>query len=282
MGRTVTLTARVRDTAGNTTTSLRTLSVPTLVGVDAPTGAEWNTAMGAFPGVGYWRDFGVDGNDTDTLPELPSMTAGKFATAPAWSIPHLSWKDDVEQLGGWLDGLNRPIYLTWYHEPMGDVTPANYRTTAARVTQILAAHPKRRLVLGHGPIVTRYWLDEGGGNPADWAYPGMTHYGVDCYQDTPTAGSYWQVAKMFGVAFGKIRATYPGVRLWVPEYGITRLNSDSSGTGRAQTIRDQITWLKQQPDVDGVAYFHNQAQFAKYALTDAPSQQAWRDVMAGQ
>ena len=282
MGRTVTLTARVRDTAGNVTTSSRTLSVPTLVGVDAPTGAEWTTAMGTFPGVGYWRDFGVDGPDADSLPELPSMAAGKFSTAPAWSIPHLSWKDDVEQLAGWLDGLNRPIYLTWYHEPMGDVTPANYRATAVRVTQILAAHPKRRLVLGHGPIVTRYWLDEGGGNPADWAYPGMTHYGVDCYQDTPAAGSYWQVAKMFGVAFGKVRAAFPGVRLWVPEYGITKLSSDSSGAGRAQAIRDQITWLKGQPDVDGVAYFHNQRDFAKYALTDGPSQQAWRDVMAGQ
>ncbi|WP_240322240.1 glycosyl hydrolase [Micromonospora aurantiaca] len=278
MGRTVTLTARVRDTAGNVTTSTRTLSVPTLVGVDAPTGTEWTTAMSTFPGVGYWRDFGVDGSDTDTLPELPNMTVGKFATAPAWSIPHLSWKDDVEQLGGWLDGLNRPIYLTWYHEPMGDVTPATYRTTAARVTQFLANHPKRKLVLGHGPIVTRYWLDEGGGNPADWAYPGMTHYGIDCYQDTPTAASYWQVSKMFGVAFGKVRAAYPGIRLWVPEYGITRLTSDTTGAGRAQAIRDQTTWLKQQPDVDGVAYFHNQAQFLKFALTDVPSQQAWRDM----
>ncbi|MFG1659097.1 glycosyl hydrolase [Micromonospora chersina] len=280
MGRTVTLTARVRDAAGHVTTSSGTVAVPTLVGVDAPTGPEWTTAMGTFPGVGYWREFGSDGSDTDSLPELPNMAAGKFLTAPASSIPHVSWKDDVEQLSGWLDGLTRSIYLTWYHEPMGDVAPATYRATAVRVSQILAAHPKRKFVLGHGPIVTRYWLDEGGGNPADWAYPGMTHYGVDAYQDTPTASSYWAVAKMFGVAFGKIRSAYPTVRLWVPEYGITKLTSDGTGAGRAQAIRDQITWLKGQPDVDGVAYFHNQAQFAKYALTDTPSQQAWRDMQA--
>ncbi|MEU4367568.1 glycosyl hydrolase [Micromonospora chersina] len=280
MGRTVTLTARVRDAAGHVTTTSGTVAVPTLVGVDAPTGGEWTTAMTTFPGVGYWREFGSDGPDADALPELPSLNAGKFLTAPASSIPHVSWKDDVEQLSSWLDGVNRSIYLTWYHEPMGDVTPATYRATAVRVSQIVAAHRNRRYVLGHGPIVTRWWLDEGGGNPADWAYPGMSHYGVDAYQDTPAASSYWAVAKMFGVAFAKIRTAYPGVRLWVPEYGITKLTADSAGTGRAQAIREQITWLKGQPDVDGVAYFHNQAQFAKYALTDAPGQQAWRDMQA--
>ena len=280
MGRTVTLTARVRDAAGHVTTTSGTVAVPTLVGIDAPTGSEWNAAMTTFPGARYWRDFGSDGPDADTLPELPNMGAGKFLTAPAGSVPHVSWKDDVEQLGGWLDGVNRSIYLTWYHEPMGDVTPTTYRATGARVSQIVAAHRNRRFVLGHGPVVTRYWLDEGGGNPADWMYPGATHIGVDCYQDTPTASSYWAVSRMFGVAFGKIRTAFPGIRLWVPEYGITKLSTDSTGTGRAQAIRSQITWLKGQPDVDGVAYFHNQAQFAKFALTDAPSQQAWRDMQA--
>lgn len=281
MGRTVTLTGRVRDAAGHTATATTTVAVPLLVGMDAPNGPEFRTAVSQYPGMRYSRDFGVDFGDADSLPELTAHGTAKLADMPAGCIPHVSWKDDVEQLTSWLDGLNQRTYLTWYHEPMGDVTPATYRSTGARLSQILAAHPKRTLILGHGPIVTRYWLDEGGGAVTDWGYTGMTHYGIDCYQDTPSAASYWAVSKMFGVAFGKVRAAFPGVRLWVPEYGITRLNTDTTGAGRAQAVRDQVTWLKGQPDVDAVAYFNNMAQFPKYALTvGTPESQAWKDMQA--
>ncbi|MEU0078584.1 glycosyl hydrolase [Micromonospora tulbaghiae] len=273
MGRTVTLTARVRDRAGHTAVRTTQLTVPLLVGVDSPVGAEWTNTLAQYPGIVYTRDFG-SGSPTN----LTAFGAGKFAALPPNAIMHCSWKGNVEQLSTWMNTLNQRIYLTWYHEPMGDVDPASYRATATRMAQIIAAHPRRKWVLGHGPIVTRYWLDERAGNPADWAYPGMTHYGIDCYQDTPTASSYWPASRMFGVTFDKVRAAYPGIRLWVPEYGITRLNSDTSGAGRAAAIRDHLAWLRGQQDVDAVAYFHNQAQFAKFALTDTPSQQAWRDM----
>ncbi|RZU74500.1 activator of Hsp90 ATPase-like protein [Micromonospora kangleipakensis] len=48
----------------------------------------------------------------------------------------------------------------------------------------------------------------------------MTHYGVDCCsRDTST---YWTAFRMFGLAFGKVRAAYPGIRLLVPENGLSR------------------------------------------------------------
>jgi hypothetical protein len=281
MTRTVTLTATARDAAGHAAVSTTRLTVRTLVGMDAPNGQPYRDCVTQYPNLRYTREFGKDGPDTDSLPELPAMNATKFIDSPADAVLHVSWKDDVEQLASWLDGLTRPIYLSWFHEPMGDVTPATYRATAARVPQIIAAHPKRRMVLGNGPIVTRYWLDEGGGSPTDWGYPGMTHYGVDAYQDQPTAAAYWAPAKMFGVAFGKIRSAYPGIRLWVPEYGITRLNTDTTGAGRAQAIRDQVGWLKTQTDVDAVAYYNNAADFPKYAIDPTgPEGQAWRDMQA--
>ncbi|MFI5833226.1 hypothetical protein ACIA5A_06065 [Micromonospora sp. NPDC051300] len=272
MGRTVTLTGRVRDAAGHTTTRTATIAVPTLAGMDAPLGAEWTAAVANYPGVVYTRDFGAG---SPTLLTTPG--AGKWAALPANAIMHCSWKGDVEYLATWLNSIDRRVYLTWYHEPMGDVVPATYRATAARVTQILANHPRRRWVLGHGPIVTRYWLDEGGGNPADWAYPGMTHYGIDCYSQDKTA--YWPASRMFGVAFGKVRAAYPGIRLWVPEYGLVRATADTSGQGRAQAIRDHAAFIRAQADVDGWAYFNNNAQFPQFAFASgSPEGQAWRDT----
>ncbi|WP_053065547.1 hypothetical protein [Micromonospora sp. RV43] len=243
------------------------------VGMSTAPGKPTEKMLGTYPRVRYMRDFGTDGADADRLPELPAHGAGKMA-APADCIVHVSWKDDVEQLTGWLNGLTRPVYLTWYHEPMGDVPPATYRTKAARVSQIVASHRNRRLVLGHGPIVTRYWLDEGRGNPTDWWYPGATHYGIDCYSRDTAA--YWGPDRMFGVAFGKVRKALPKARLLVPEYGLVRTTTDITGAGRAKAIREHIAWLRQQPDVDAVAYWNN---WPEYEISSHELEaQAWRDA----
>ncbi|SBT39074.1 glycoside hydrolase family 26 protein [Micromonospora narathiwatensis] len=272
---TITLTATVRDSAGRTATAATTVTVPLLVGMSTEKGAPTQQIVANYPNIRYMRDYGVD-TDGDKLPELPPLNAGKFVDAPS-AVMHVSWKDNVEQLSTWLNGLTRPVYLTWYHEPMGDVAPATYRTTAARVSQIVAAHPNRKWVLGHGPIVTRYWLDEGKGNPTDWGYPGMTHYGVDCYsRDT---ASYWPASRIFGTAFNKVRAAYPTIRLLVPEYGLVRTTADTTGTGRAQAMRDHVTWLRQQPYVDAIAYWNNWAEFQ--LGYPSPEATAWRDLQAG-
>ncbi|MEU8262518.1 hypothetical protein AB0C02_18030 [Micromonospora sp. NPDC048999] len=250
-------------------------TVPLLVGMSAAKGAPTRQIVADYPNIRYMRDYGTDTNGNG-LPDLSPLNAGKFVDAPS-AVMHVSWKDTVEELGTWLNGLNRPVYLTWYHEPMGVVAPATYRATAARITQIVTAHPNRKWVLGHGPIVTRYWLVEGKGNPTDWGYPGMTHYGVDTYsQDT---GSYWPASRMFGTAFGKVRAAYPGVRLLVPEYGLVRTTADTTGTGRAQAMTDHVTWLRQQPGVDGVAYWNNWAQYQ--LAFPSPEATAWRNLQAG-
>ncbi len=251
------------------------MAAPVMVGMSAPAGAPTRQIVAEYPHIRYMRDYGADTNG-NKLPDLPRLNAGKFVDAPS-AVMHVSWKDSVEELGAWLTGLNRPVYLTWYHEPMGDVPPATYRATASRVSQIVAAHPNRKWVLGHGPIVTRYWLVEGRGNPTDWGYPGMTHYGVDSYsQDT---GSYWPASRMFGTAFGKVRAAYPGIRLLVPEYGLVRTTADTTGTGRARAMTDHVTWLRQQPGVDAVAYWNNWPQ---YRLADpSPEATAWRNLQAG-
>lgn len=282
MSRVITLTGKVTDKAGNVTTKSTNLTVPTQIGVDAPVGQPNRDAIALWSNnFKYTRDFGKDTADADTLPELTPLGTGKFADLPAGAIMHVSWKDDVEELSTWLNGLNQYVYLTWYHEPMGDVVPATYRATAVRIPQIVNAHPKKNFVLGNGPIVTRYWLDEGGGNPTDWGYTGMTFYGVDCYQSTPTASAYFDNTKMFATVFNKVQAAYPGIKLMVPEYGVQRINSDTDGSGRAAAIRTHGTYLKNRPDVLAVAYYNNEAQFPQYAISPYPLEtQAWKDVMA--
>lgn len=228
----------------------------------------------------YMRNFGSDGGDADTLPELGNKFTGKWFDAPN-VIMHTSWKDDVSELATWLDDLDRPIYLSWYHEPHGDIAPATFVANCEAMVAIIDAHPNKALVLGNGPIVTRYHLDEGGGDPTTWGYDGMTFYGVDCYSQD--ANNYWTPQQMFVPVFSKIRAAYPGLPLMVPEYGIIRINSDTTGNGRASTIKQHIRWLRTQPDVLAVAYFNSPGSIPGAVFgVNTPEGQAWKELMAEQ
>lgn len=249
-----------------------------LFGLMAPVGAQWQRAAAEYPGIAYTREFGKDA-DGDKLPDLaPIGAAGtKWPYMPAGATAHVSWKDDVHQLPRWLDALDRPVLLTWYHEPMGDVTPTAYRATAARVTDYVASHVNGRFVMGHGPIITRYWMEEGKGNPADWAYPGMTHFGVDCYSQDRAA--YWPAERMFA-CLDRVAALFPEVRLLVPELGIVQTTTDKSDEGRAATLREYAQHLRRRGDVDAVGYFHSDA-YPQYKLSGA-SADAWRWVLAHQ
>jgi len=260
------------DQSGLTTARLD-VSRRMLVGATAYPGKPTSDMLAAFPQVRYMRDFGRDGGDADRLPELPAHDRGKMAAAAPDCVVHVSWKDDVDQLSDWLDGLVRPVYLTWWHEPMDDMGSADYRATAARMARIIAAHPRRHLVLGNGPIVSRWWLEHGG-DPADWWYEGATYYGVDCYNDHPRR--YRTAVDMFGVAARAGRQF--GVPWMVPEYGIERIESDPTGEGRARVMRDHMAWLREQPDCLAVGWWDHGGDL----ITGVePEQTAWRDALAG-
>jgi hypothetical protein len=271
-----TVTARVTDSGGRTASAsvAYTVGSPLLLGATAPP-AETAASLAAFPAIRYMRDFGDDGPDADALPELPAHNSLKM-TVPSTVTVHVGWKDDVEELSTWMNGLTRPILLTWYHEPMGNISPTAYKATATRMVQIISGHPKRSLILGNGPVATRYWLDEGAGNPDDWAYPGMSFYGVDCYNGWNDR--YRTAAQMFGVVFGKLRAKYPGIKLVIPEYAAERATTDPSGQGRAQMMRDHVAYLRAQPDVLACAWWNKGGD----KITGLePEQSTWRQLLQG-
>lgn len=217
---------------------------PFRLGMEGPNGQPTRDIVAQYA-PRYMRDFGAKING-ESLPSLTDHGTGKLADMPLTCIPHVSWKTDVMRLGPWLDGLTRPVYLTWYHEPMGDVSPATYRNTASKITTILAGHPNAHLVLGHGPIITRYWLDEGKGDPMDWWYPGANIYGIDWYEPNTS----YKGAPALRAALDKVRTALPGVRVLVPEYGLF------PGAGRADAIERDVQWFRAE-GIEAVAYWNS-------------------------
>lgn len=267
----VDVTVTVRDATGNTTTRTVAVVQRPRFGVNCSAG-EFAQTLVDFPGIRYHRDFGADGPDSDTLTEPPSHSSTKQTLAPASCVMHVSWKDDPNLLDAWLSAAppERRYWLTWHHEPMGDVAPATYRASAVRFSEILATHPRRQQVLGHGPIVTRYWLDNAGGNPADWWYPGATLYGGDCY----TGGAaYLTPEEMFGGTAQAARDR--GVPWMVPEWGGERIPSDPTGAGRAAWIRDCADYLREQPDCLAAGWWN----FTAWKISTDPERAVYRQIL---
>lgn len=262
-----------RHTEVSCEVELRPAQARLLLGWDSSPG-DFAAALAALGSPGYHRDFGVDGPDEDPHTEPPAHGSTKQRTAPADCVLHVGWKDDVGLIGPWLAAAppERRYWLTWWHEPMGDMTPAAYRASAGELAELLADHPRRHQVLGHGPVVTRYWLDQAGGDPADWWYPGATMYGTDCY----TGGArYRPPAEMFGSAARAARER--GVPWLVPEWGSERVSGDTTGAGRAAWIRDCVAWLREQRDCLAVAWWH----VGGCRLDRDPERAVFRELLAG-
>lgn len=269
-----------------------------LVGMDS---LPENTAsdFAAFPGVMYHRDFGLDnryGTDADTLPEFTPYGYGlRWQNLPQGAVMHVSAKDDVELFNNFLDSIPdtppayfKGVYASPWHEPHDDVrngtiTAADIRAWGARMTQIKNTHPKGKWVLGVGPILTRYDFDEAPvrAQPGDYGWSGMDFYGVDCYWSASNGG-YPTNTQMFETCFNKILAVYPGIKFMVPEYGMVKQSSDSTGSARATAINNHIAYLRSRGDVLGIAYFNEVGSIPGVPLDDTPSADAWRAALASQ
>lgn len=269
----------------------------TLLGMDAPLGAEWDAAVVDYPGIRYTRDFGKDtAADTDSLTEPTPYGQGKWLKLPANAVMHLSWKDmDTGLTTRLLDSFPATlppsfpgIVLSPFHEPADDVrkgtlTAAAVRAQGAQIATEVAAHPMGWIVKGIGPVLQRYDLDEMATDPTLYGFTGMTHYFVDSYMSPTTVGSYWGTAKMFDVPFSRIRAAYPGIRIGIAEYGLSKQTNDTSGQARATAIRSHVTYVKSLGYVDWMAYFNAPGSIPAVPFTkDSPEGLAYKDLLATQ
>ncbi|WP_422744341.1 hypothetical protein ACN27B_08690 [Micromonospora sp. WMMD754] len=266
--RPVTLTARVRDAAGHVTATTTSLTVgrPALLGWCPPdsTTTDLTAMLGAFPNPKVVRLYtGIGGG-------LASWSSGPLSMVPATSVCWYSFKDWVassspQKIRDWLSA--RPIarrgvvdVVTLDHEPeqqdSGDPTPAQFRQEWAEFTAALAGHPRRsevRLV----PVFTEYYARRTASWWSDFgqvaALAGVNGVGFDIY-DTGYS-TYRSVMERNEFALATARRAEVRKPLLIAEWGIARKTGDD-GSGAAKAMRDNMAYLRSQPDVDLVSWFY--------------------------
>ncbi|WP_405094979.1 hypothetical protein [Micromonospora sp. NBC_01412] len=271
--RTVALTARVADAAGNTTT------VSTAVRVEAPTALGWTppessvaaiqAMLARYPRPRMVRLYSGPGVGLESW-------SGLLAQVPVDCALHYSFKDwaagtSAAAVRDWLSA--RPAsrrrvvdLVTLDHEPEqqsgGDPAPAAFRQQWQELVGALAGHPRRREVW-LVPVFTEYaarrqaswWADFG----VVAGYPGVDAVGFDIY-DTGYERYRTPVERN---EFALAQARRAGRPLVVPEWGIRRKPTlddgtpyDPDGAVCAQAMRDNMAHLRAQPDVPYVEWFY--------------------------
>lgn len=254
-----------------------------LVGLNAQS-TDYPSHFSAFPKTALCRVFGGVGSG------IPPWSGDKLSVLPMSIIPHVSfkdWQDDCAAVKRWLDQMPpssvlRQVWLTYQHEPEGDMTPQEYRRRWAVLAAAVAAHPNAaRVILV--PIQTLQWTvntaaDKGQGDPFTW-WAGVGHAaGMDCYVDS-WASAYPDPARFIAPAVRL--AAGVGRPLVVPELGVIRLKGDESGVRRAAWIRAVCQALR-LAGCEAVSWWCAPgANDRDFHLSDAPSAQAWADVTVG-
>lgn len=181
------------------------------------------------PGAAYTRIYNPPGHGLNA-----SLTA-----VPAQVIPHVSFKDipTATMVNGFLGKLTRPIYLTFNHEPEGDLTRAAYQSAWHTLAALVGAHPNGHLVT-LVEVFTLYAQVHGKTGPdkldtrAEDMWTGVALIvGVDCYQET-SATEYLPLRTMAARAFEIAKNL--DVPLMFPEFGRQPITGDTGhGAGKA-------------------------------------------------
>lgn len=208
-----------------------------------------------FPGTKYIRIFRQAGQGLPTWAQLEPI--------PGDVTVHLSVKDRGLPIGDWLSSRparwTAPLLFTLDHEPEqqdgGDPTPAEYVDEWAELCDSLADHPRREQIV-LTPTFTRYAAEVGSDRDAWYQDFGrVVELAVDAVAfDVYNSGSTYQTsAQMFAWAVGF--ATQHGLPLYIAEWGRERKGGDD-GTVCAQRMRDDVAYLRRQPQAFGIAWFY--------------------------
>ena len=178
---------------------------------------------------------------------------------------------------------DRPVWWTYYHEPENDIqrgafNAADYRAAWKHVVAIADANAPKNL---KATLVLMDWS----ANPKsgrDWRdyYAGTTYidaFGWDSYNShggNPTR--YWDPAENFGLTVQVSKAA--GKPFGFSEWGSTLVPGDS-GSGRAAWMKACARYFE-SVGAEFVAWFDTPVK-NEYRLFDKPSQNALRDIMAG-
>ncbi|MFI7072036.1 hypothetical protein [Micromonospora sediminicola] len=275
MPRTVTLTGRVRDRAGNVATKTVTITVaaPMTVGRCPKNSnvADLGAMLQTQPNPKAVRLY------TDVGGGIAQWGAGILPMVPGAADLHYSWKDwgtaaaNIAKLREHM--TNRPAgrtgreYRTFRHEPeqgtaAGDLPPATWRQYWGEILAGIADHP-RRGEFRFGPVFTEDYVRR---NEALWrsnfasvlTLPGVDFAGWDVYD---TGYERYRGAVGRNAILLRLSREF-GLPVVIGEWGIKRKLTldngaayDADGSLCAQEMRDNVAYLRQQADVESVMWF---------------------------
>lgn len=220
-----------------------------------------------YPRLAYTRLFGSLGKG------IPSV-----ASLPKGVTPHVSFKDQptATLVQPWLDALDRPAYLTWHHEPEGDMTPDAYRAGWAALAALTRSHPNVVLV----EVFTLY-AQTHGKTPWDQLWSGQAQaIAFDCYNTVVAKTGYPDPAPFFHPLTDA--AASLGVAFLVPELGTRLALDDTAGYGAATWYQDCAAYLRRQRVCRAVAVWDQMgANSVDWTLSGKPLA-AWQQVVASQ
>ncbi len=264
------------------------------IGVNAsPT--ELPAALADFPGLASCRVFGPPGSGIPSWTRNTAMAALRKAHVTAW-VSFKDWTADdtaTAAITAWLDAMPADVaevWLTYHHEPEGDLASYEYRRRWNVLAKVVRAHRNAgrvRLVPIHTLYPSRFKI--GDKYNTDWTkwigawqqwvpLDGKGRYvgdfmGWDCYQRVDATG-YEDPDTFLRVPVGAAYIT--GVPLAVPELGALRTPTDIGGDGRAAWIDACLNHLRLHQAV-AVNWWHGTGTGGHdYRLSDTASRAAWR------
>ena len=217
----------------------------------------------------------------------------------AW-VSFKDWTTDAvasAAVNTWLEAIAPDVpevWLTYHHEPEGDLASREYRRRWILLAKIVRGHRsgnRVKLVPIHTLYPARHkasdrfnpdWT-QWAGIWQQWAPIDTTgryvgdYMGWDCYLET-TAKSYEPPESFFRIPIG---AAYTlGVPLVIPELGALRLPTDPSGVGREIWMAACLAHLRAH-HVGAVCWWHATGSAGQdYRLSDSASRLAWSEAVA--
>ncbi len=259
--------------------------------------AELPAVLGDFPGIASCRVFGGPGSGIPSWLRNSAMVNLRKAGVLPW-VSFKDWTVDsvaTTAVNAWLDAMPADVpeaWLTYNHEPEGDLASREYRrrwTLLAKTVRAHKASSRIKLVPIHTLYPSRHKI--GDRFNTDWTqWTGVWQQwaptdsagryvgdfmGWDCYLET-TATSYETPESFLRIPIGA--AHQAGVPLVIPELGALRTPTDSTGTGRAEWITACLAHLAAR-QAQAVNWWHATGSGGHDYRLDAPARTAWINAL---
>jgi beta-mannanase len=210
----------------------------------------------------------VQGRGATPLITWEPWRAGGGVNQPGYALARIASGAHDAYLRRWARALRSfggPVMLRFAHEMNGDWCPWSEAVNGNRPSDYVAAwrHVHAVFSAAGASNVTWVWSPNvvyPGSTPLTGLFPGddvVDVVAIDGYNwGTTRPGMTWTTpADLFGPTLAQARTVAPGKPLMIAETA-----SAEAGGSKAAWIQELFTWLRTQPDVRTVVWFHHQKE----------------------